>query len=125
MWLNFKLVANRKWSHENIVLLGDALRSVHFSIGSGTRMALEDAIALHRAFEETQTVEKALKKFEERHRPNVEKLLEIARRSYDWYESFHQKMGLDAMALAYDYMMRSGRIDFTALKQRAPRFAPI
>ncbi len=123
VWSSFKLVINQHWSHRNVVLLGDALRSVHFSVGSGTRMALEDAIALHRAFEETQTVEAALKTFEERHRSNVEKLLQIARRSYDWYEKFHQKMGWDAMALAYDYMMRSGRIDFNALKRRAPRFA--
>ncbi len=122
-WLNFKLVTNQNWSYRNVVLLGDALRSVHFSIGSGTRMALEDAIALHRAFEETRTVEAALKRFEERHRPNVEKLLQIARGSYDWYESFHRKMGFDAMALAYDYMMRGGRIDLIALKQKAPRFA--
>ncbi len=122
-WLNFKLVTNQKWSYRNVALLGDALRSVHFSIGSGTRMALEDAIALHQAFEEAPTVDEALKSFEERHRPNVEKLLEIARRSYGWYESFHQKMGMDALPLAYDYLMRRGRLDFTALKQRAPRFA--
>jgi len=123
VWLNFKVVTNRNWRYQNVVLLGDALCSVHFSIGSGTRMALEDAIALHRAFEEQPTVAEALKTFEARHRPNVEKLLDIARHSYDWYESFPQKMSLEAVALAYDYLKRSGRIDLTVLKQRAPRFA--
>ncbi|MBI4526737.1 MAG: FAD-dependent monooxygenase [Deltaproteobacteria bacterium] len=122
-WLNFKAVVNQNWRYDNVVLLGDALRTVHFSIGSGTRMALEDAIAVYRAFEEHPEVDEALKAFEERHRPNVDRLLSIARRSYDWYENFHCKMGMDAMGLAYDYMMRSGRIDFAALKQRAPRFS--
>ncbi len=122
VWLNFKVVTNRQWSYRNIVLLGDALRSVHFSIGSGTRMALEDAIALYKACVTAQNVPTALQAFEQAHRPGVEKLLSIAQRSYLWYEAFHEKMELDPLPFAYGYVTRSGRIDRERLRQRAPRF---
>ncbi len=122
LWLNFGVVTNHHWSYRNVVLLGDALRSVHFSIGSGTRMALEDAIALFGAFIQNDSVPVALQAFEQKHRPAVDKLLNIAEHSYTWYETFHTKMHLDAPALAYDYMMRSGRIDYETLKAKAPHF---
>lgn len=121
-WINFKVVTNQQWSHRNIVLLGDALRSVHFSIGSGTRMALEDAIALQRACLETGDVPAALEAFERAHRPGVDKLLSVAEHSYTWYETFHKKMELDPLPFAYSYMRRSGRIDHQTLLRKAPRF---
>ena len=121
-WINFKIVTNRHWSYRNIVLVGDALRSIHFSIGSGTRMALEDAIALYRACIATEDVPAALRAFEQARRPGADKLLSIAEQSYTWYETFHEKMHLDALPLAYSYMTRSGRIDDATLRQRAPRF---
>lgn len=121
-WLNFKLVVNRHWSYQNIVLLGDALRTIHFSIGSGTRMALEDAIALYHAFTEQQNVAEAIASYEQHHRPSVEKMLDIAAHSYLWYENFSAAMALDPLALVYGYMKRSGRIDDAILRQRAPRF---
>jgi anthraniloyl-CoA monooxygenase len=122
VWLNFKLVTNRRWSYRNVILLGDALRTVHFSIGSGTRMALEDAITLYKAFRSTEHVQAAFKMFEEIRRPGMEKLLDIAHHSYTWYETFHEKMGLDPLALTYSYMTRSGRLDAQALRQKAPHF---
>lgn len=122
LWLNFRVVTNQQWSYQNVVLVGDALRSVHFSIGSGTRMALEDAIALYQAFVTAANVPEALAAFETIHRPAVDKLLGIAEQSYSWYETFHEKMELDPLALAYDYMMRSGRISYASLKRKAPRF---
>jgi anthraniloyl-CoA monooxygenase len=121
-WLNFKIVTNQRWSHQNIVLLGDALRTVHFSIGSGTRMALEDAIALYHAFSEQQDVEEAIALYEQQHRPSVEKMLDIAAHSYQWYENFPSAMALDPLPFVYGYMKRSGRIDDDTLRQRAPRF---
>ena len=121
-WLQFKVVTNQHWSYLNVILLGDALRSVHFSIGSGTRMALEDAITLYKAFTSTDDVPTALHTFEEIRRPGMEKLLDIARQSYTWYESFHEKMDLDALPLAYNYMTRSGRLDAQVMREKAPRF---
>lgn len=124
-WLNFKIVVNRHWSYQNIVLLGDALRTVHFSIGSGTRMALEDAIALYHTFSEHPDVTEALASYEQQHRPSVEKMLDIAAHSYQWYENFSAAMALDPFALVYGYMKRSGRIDDVILRQRAPHFMTI
>ena len=123
LWISFKVVTNRRWSHGNVVLIGDALRTVHFSIGSGTRNALEDAIALFRAFEMRGTdVAAALRTFEEMRRPGVERFLKVAERSYAWYERFRDKMQLDPLPFAYDYVMRGGRITRERLKERSPRF---
>lgn len=122
VWLNFRVVTNQRWNYQNVVLLGDALRTVHFSIGSGTRMALEDAITLAKAFTAKTDVRTALQTFEDLRRPGMEKVLAIAQQSYEWYETFHEKMDLDPMALVYSYMTRSGRLDVHTLRQRAPRF---
>jgi 2-polyprenyl-6-methoxyphenol hydroxylase-like FAD-dependent oxidoreductase len=121
-WLRYRVVANQHWSFQNVILLGDALRTVHFSIGSGTRMALEDAITLARAFARTEDVCAAFQVFEDIRRPGMEKLLAIARQSYMWYETFHEKMDLDALPLTYSYMTRSGRLDEKTLRQKASRF---
>ena len=123
LWITFKVVTNRRWSHDNVVLIGDALRTVHFSIGSGTRNALEDAIALFRAFEtHGGDVPAALQAFEEARRPGVDKFLNVAERSYAWYECFREKMQLDPWPFAYDYVMRGGRICHERLKKRSPGF---
>ncbi len=121
-WINFKVVTNQHWSYRNVILLGDALRTVHFSIGSGTRMALEDAITLARAFSTTEDVATAFQRFEGLRRPGMEKLLDIARQSSTWYETFHEKMDLDPLPLTYSYMTRSGRLDAHTLRQKAPHF---
>jgi 2-polyprenyl-6-methoxyphenol hydroxylase-like FAD-dependent oxidoreductase len=121
-WVHYRVVTNQQWSHQKIILLGDALRTVHFSIGSGTRMALVDAIALYRACVTTSDTASAFAAFEQSRRPGMEKLLAIAEQSYTWYESFHEKMDLDAMTLAYSYLTRSGRFDCERLRQRSPRF---
>jgi anthraniloyl-CoA monooxygenase len=123
LWITFRVVTNRRWSHDNVVLIGDALRTVHFSIGSGTRNALEDAIALFRAFEtHGADVPAALQAFEEARRPGVDKFLNVAERSYVWYERFREKMQLDPWPFAYDYVMRGGRISHERLKKRSPGF---
>jgi 2-polyprenyl-6-methoxyphenol hydroxylase-like FAD-dependent oxidoreductase len=106
-----------------VVLLGDALRTVHFSIGSGTRLAFEDAIALERAFAEWgDDVPRVLEAFERERRPVVEKLLAAANASSYWYERFSEKMALEPWQLAYDYMTRSGRMTEERLRAVAPRF---
>jgi 2-polyprenyl-6-methoxyphenol hydroxylase-like FAD-dependent oxidoreductase len=124
LWRQFPLLSNPRWSVGNAVLIGDALRSMHFSIGSGTRLALEDAIALDRAFGEAgEDVAAALAAFERERRPVVEKLYAAASASSYWYERFPERMQrFDALGLAYDYMMRSGRMSAERLRAAAPRF---
>ena len=128
VWRQFPLVRNERWvarpsSSGYAVLLGDALRTVHFSIGSGTRLAFEDAIALERAFAERgDDVPRALELFERTRRPVVEKLLSAANASSYWYEKFPEKMGLAPWRLAYDYMTRSGRMTEERLRGQAPKF---
>jgi len=121
-WLTFKAVTVERWSHDNVVLLGDALRTVHFSIGSGTRMALEDAIALAGAVRQTSSVPAALEAFEAARRPGVDKDLAVAGQSFEWYEHFAEALALDPVSFAYDYVMRSGRITPERLRERSPRF---
>ncbi len=85
MWLNFAVVRNQRWHHRNIVLIGDALRTVHFSIGSGTRTALEDAITLSKAFEaHGEDVDGALESFEKGRKPPEGQLLYVAQKSLIW-----------------------------------------
>lgn len=124
LWRQFPLLSNRRWSAGNAVLIGDALRSMHFSIGSGTRLAFEDAIALDRAFDGAgEDVPRALAAFERGRRPVVEKLYAAASASSHWYEQFPERMRrFDALGLAYDYMTRSGRMDAGRLRGLAPRF---
>lgn len=123
IWRRFPVITNRRWFSGNTVLIGDALRTVHFSIGSGTRLAFEDAIALDRAFAEAGAdVPRALAAFERERRPVVEKLLAAANASSFWYERFPQKMKLEPWQLAYDYMTRSGRMTDERLRELAPKF---
>lgn len=128
VWRNFPILSNRRWSARvsascQAVLIGDALRTVHFSIGSGTRLAFEDAIALDRAVGEAEgNVPKALEVFERTRRPVVEKLHAAANLSSYWYERFADKMALSPWRLAYDYMTRSGRMSEERLRETAPKF---
>jgi len=128
VWRQFPLVRNARWIARRspsgyAVLLGDALRTVHFSIGSGTRLAFEDAIALERAFAECgDDVPLALESFERERRPVVEKLLAAANASSYWYEKFPDKMKLEPWQLAYDYMTRSGRMTEERLRRLSPKF---
>ncbi len=123
VWRNFPNLRNARWSAGGTVLLGDALHTAHFSIGSGTRLAMEDAIALANAlFEFKQDVPAALAAFEARRRPVVEKLLAAADASGDWYERFPQHMQLAPREFAWSYIQRSGRIDPERLRKIAPKF---
>lgn len=123
IWINFVVVRNRRWHHDNVVLIGDALRTVHFSIGSGTRTAFEDAMALAGAFErDGGDVEAALQRFENIRKASADQLLEIAQKSLAWYEDMRHHMHLDPIAFAYDYMMRGGKVNHESLRQKAPKF---
>jgi 2-polyprenyl-6-methoxyphenol hydroxylase-like FAD-dependent oxidoreductase len=121
IWRNFPNVRNERWHVGNVVLIGDALRTAHFSIGSGTRLAMEDAIALAKALREHPLAD-ALPAFEAARRPIVEKLVAAADASADWYEHFPQHMQLAPRDFAWSYIQRSGRIDPEKLRKVAPRF---
>ena len=106
------------------MLIGDAQRTAHFSIGSGTRLAMEDAIALAQALRESRDdVPAALAAFEAARRPIVEKLVAAADASADWYEHFPEHMQLAPRDFAWSYIQRSGRIDPKKLRRIAPKFA--
>jgi 2-polyprenyl-6-methoxyphenol hydroxylase-like FAD-dependent oxidoreductase len=123
IWFNANVVSNAKWSYGNIVLLGDALRSVHFSLGSGTRMAMQDAIALQEAFTRNgSNVQAAFADFEGQRRDSSSNFQEAAAKSLDWYENIGEKMGLDPVSFAYDYMRRTGRVSHDDLRERDPDF---
>jgi 2-polyprenyl-6-methoxyphenol hydroxylase-like FAD-dependent oxidoreductase len=122
VWRNFPWIWNEHWSHRNMVLIGDALHSAHFSIGSGTRLAIEDAIALVKALESEAGIPAALARYESERKPIVKKLVTAARTSADWYEKFPDHMKLDLMDFAYSYITRSGRIDDARLRAMSPRF---
>ncbi len=123
IWRNFPLLSNKRWSVGNVTLLGDALHTAHFSIGSGTRLAFEDAIALDRAFAEAgDDVPAALAAYESARRPIVEKIVVAANSSSFWYERMADKMDFTPTQLAYDYVVRSGRIHDERLSQIAPQF---
>jgi 2-polyprenyl-6-methoxyphenol hydroxylase-like FAD-dependent oxidoreductase len=123
VWRNFPWVWNAHWSYRNLVLIGDALRSAHFSIGSGTRLAMEDAIALVKALEASPTdVGSALARFEASRKPIVEKIVAAARESAGWYERFPNAMTLEPLDFAYSYITRSGRISEHRLKEMSPAF---
>ncbi|MEW6688117.1 MAG: FAD-dependent monooxygenase [Pseudomonadota bacterium] len=118
IWRNFPKVRNRRWVVGNVVLIGDAQRTAHFSIGSGTRLAMEDAIALSKVLLEG----KPLSAFEAERRPIVEKLVAAADASGAWYERFPEHMQLSPREFAWSYIQRSGRIDPERLRQTSPRF---
>jgi 2-polyprenyl-6-methoxyphenol hydroxylase-like FAD-dependent oxidoreductase len=123
IWRNFPNVRNERWSVGNVVLIGDALRTAHFSIGSGTRLAMEDAIALTKALRAETTIEKALQSFEAVRRPIVEKLVTAADASGAWYDRFPEHMKLSPRDFAWSYIQRSGRVDPERLSRISPRFA--
>jgi anthraniloyl-CoA monooxygenase len=121
-WINFLLVKNQKWFFENVVLIGDALHTAHFSIGSGTKLALEDAIALFERFTATESVAAALRDFESTRKPIIEEYQAAAYESMRWFENARAYMKLHPIELAHAVMMRSGRVDYEDLKKRDPGF---
>jgi 2-polyprenyl-6-methoxyphenol hydroxylase-like FAD-dependent oxidoreductase len=122
VWRNFPWVWNEQWWSGNKVLVGDALHSAHFSIGSGTRLAIEDAIALVKAMEAERDIPAALARYQSERKPIVQKLVTAARTSAGWYEKFPEHMKLGLMDFAYSYVTRSGRIDDARLRAMSPKF---
>ena len=122
VWRNFPWIWNERWSFKNMVLIGDALHSAHFSIGSGTRLAIEDAVALTKALETERDLTAAFARYQQERQPIVKKLVTAARASAEWYANFPEHMKLELMDFAYSYITRSGRIDDARLRAMSPQF---
>ena len=124
IWRNFPCVRNERWAAGNVVLIGDAAHSAHYSIGSGTRLALGDALALanNLADAELGQISAALRRYEAERRPSVEKLVAASLRSADWYRRFPEHMRLEPMQLAMSYLRRSSHIDGERLRSTSPSF---
>ncbi|SFU16894.1 FAD-dependent monooxygenase [Mesorhizobium sp. YR577] len=122
-WRNFPWLWSNRWSHGNMVLIGDALHTAHYSIGSGTRLAMEDSLALAMALEAyPDDIRDACLHYEAQRRPIVEKLARAARESAAWYANVPEHMRLSPLDLAYSYITRSGRIDDDRLRAMSPGF---
>src|SRR4051812_16335936 len=123
-WFNYPIVKNRNWHFDNVVLLGDALRTGHPSVGSGTRLAMQDAIALWEACRRGDSdVPLILDAFETMRRPGSDALQAAAIKSAQWYETVTAKLSLDPVSFAYDYVRRTGKVTHGDLKRRDPVLA--
>ncbi len=117
-WINFPRVLCERWSFQNLALMGDAAASAHFSIGSGTKLALESAIAMADYVQSEPTLAAAFAKYEDARRTEVLKLQSAARNSLEWFEDVERYLGLDPVQFNYSLLTRSQRISHENLRLR-------
>ncbi|MDH2414350.1 bifunctional salicylyl-CoA 5-hydroxylase/oxidoreductase [Nocardioides sp. CER19] len=122
-WLSFHTVRNESWYDGNVVLLGDAAHTAHFSIGSGTKLAMEDALALAACLHEHPTTEAALEAYQAERKPVVESTQRAAQASLEWFENIGMYAEQDPAQFVFNLLTRSRRITFENLKERDPDFA--
>ena len=122
-WRQFPRLWCENWVYGRNVLIGDAAHSAHFSIGSGTRLAMEDSISLVQSLKNHTDIDEALAAYQSHRQPIAHKIVNAANTSAVWYESFGHKMQLDPIDFAYDYLTRSGRMTDERLLKVAPKFA--
>ncbi|MET7452263.1 FAD-dependent monooxygenase [Streptomyces sp. NPDC005574] len=121
-WTTFRTVVNERWSHGNVVLLGDAAHTAHFSIGSGTKLAVEDALALAACLEEQPSLEAAAAAYEAERRPVVASTQRAARASLEWFEDLETYLDRPPRQFAFDLLTRSRRVTHDNLRLRDPHF---
>jgi anthraniloyl-CoA monooxygenase len=121
-WVSFTTIRNERWRHRNVVLLGDAAHTAHFSIGSGTKLAMEDALALAACLHEQPDVDAALTAYEEERRPVVLSTQRAAQASLEWFENLGQYVHQDLAQFAFNIMTRSRRVTHDNLRVRDPEF---
>ncbi|MGW3731358.1 oxidoreductase, partial [Streptomyces sp. NPDC000851] len=121
-WTTFRTVVNERWSHNNVVLLGDAAHTAHFSIGSGTKLAVEDALALAACLEEQPSLQRALAAYEEERKPVVASTQRAARASLEWFENLELYLGRPSRQLAFNLLTRSRRVTHDNLRLRDAHF---
>jgi anthraniloyl-CoA monooxygenase len=122
IWRSFPTIRNERWWHKNVVLVGDAAHTAHFSVGSGTKLAMEDSIALVDALGRHADVPSALAAYEAARRPAVESLQRAAQASLQWFEDTERYMKLDPIQFAFTLLTRSLRVTHENLKLRDPKF---
>jgi 2-polyprenyl-6-methoxyphenol hydroxylase-like FAD-dependent oxidoreductase len=122
IWRNFPVITNRNWYVGNTVLIGDALLSAHFSIGSGTRLSMDDAMALFEAIRAGGSVAECLKRYVGLRAPVRENFRIAAERSFNWYERLAEIMDQAPIDFVHDFLTRTGRIDANRLAEYAPGF---
>lgn len=122
VWINFPRVLCERWHHENVVLLGDASATAHFSIGSGTRLAFDSAIALAEFLHSEPTLERAFERYQDERRLDVLRLQSAARNSLEWFEEVERYLGLDPVQFNYSLLTRSQRISHENLRLRDPEW---
>jgi anthraniloyl-CoA monooxygenase len=122
LWRNFPNITNKTWVRGNAVLVGDAKATAHFSIGSGTKLAMEDAIALFEAFKKNSEVKRALTVYDTARREEVEKTQHAANVSLAWFEHMKRYWGMEPVQFAFGVMSRSKQITWENLELRDPRF---
>ncbi|MEP9385831.1 bifunctional salicylyl-CoA 5-hydroxylase/oxidoreductase [Mesorhizobium sp. KR9-304] len=121
-WINFPRVLCERWSHKNLALMGDAAASAHFSIGSGTKLALESAVALADYVHSEPDLAAAFRKYEDARRTEVLKLQSAARNSLEWFEEVERYLDLDPVQFNYSLLTRSQRISHENLRMRDPEW---
>ncbi|MEU6658467.1 bifunctional salicylyl-CoA 5-hydroxylase/oxidoreductase [Streptomyces sp. NPDC046821] len=121
-WTAFRTVVNETWSHGNLVLVGDAAHTAHFSIGSGTKLAVEDALALAACLQEQPTTAEALAAYEEERRPVVASTQRAARASLEWFENLGLYLDQPGRQFAFNLLTRSRRVTHDNLRLRDPHF---
>ncbi|MFF4965821.1 bifunctional salicylyl-CoA 5-hydroxylase/oxidoreductase [Streptomyces sp. NPDC001037] len=121
-WTTFRTVVNESWSHGGVVLLGDAAHTAHFSIGSGTKLAVEDALALAACVEEQPDVPRALAAYEAERRPVVASTQRAARASLEWFENLGLYLGQPSRQFAFNLLTRSRRVTHDNLRLRDAHF---
>lgn len=119
-WRQFPNIRCQSWHYKNLVILGDAAHTAHFSIGSGTKLAMEDAISLAAALKAHPHVPDALQAYEATRRPEVDRIQHAARTSLEWFEQTERYMHQDPIQFNFNLMTRSKRITYDALQQRDP-----
>ncbi len=120
IWRSFPTVRNARWHHQNVVLVGDAAHTAHFSIGSGTKLAMEDAIALSTALGECDDVSLALTRYEAARRPEVEALQRAAQVSLEWFENTERYLRLSPLQFTFSLLTRSLRVGYAGMRKRDP-----
>jgi len=121
-WISFETLKNKSWHHANVVLVGDAAHTAHFSIGSGTKLAMEDSIALVNALQVKDTISGALSEYQLERKPRVERFQEAARQSQIYFENTRRYQHMEPLQFAFHLLSRSGRIDYDDLRLRDRHF---
>ena len=121
-WLQFPTVVCERWHHGNVVFIGDAIHTAHFSVGSGTKLAMEDAIALAAQLSEDGAHQDAFERYEEQRRPEVESLQRAARASRNWFEGADRYRNMAPEQFVFSMLTRSQRITYDNLRLRDPGY---